>query len=410
MLSTPSARSGRPTWLSDAVTAAECREAGRARRRNLPWAALGAWERGIPAMHSDVVARIAADPVSGLRCQLIGNPELACRRDARSGARVIDVDDLEDAVVGPWEWDVRRAAVRLACDAHSDEVAAANVRHFIAAYRMQIREVAARDALTAAVLTAAEGVHDAAAAYQSMCRGGKGDIVRAAYPVYDVGSAVTAYTSGDCITLPRGNRPAGESDASDDVLRWFAEYRENLPEAAAFLLEDCSVVDAVMVDAEGAEDDGIAVRDGDLLVLVRTGALRALLRARRARSSVWPNASAGADAQRILLAGSVVRIAADPCAAWCTDARRLGSVVWSTAVASVQPRGRKSERARAVLEVQPKWWRHRYAEALGGLVARAHAMSIDVHALSGYLGGSDGFDQMLTQSSLRARAALSASS
>jgi hypothetical protein len=171
-------------------------------------------------------------------------------------------------------------------------------------------------------------------------------------------------------------------------------------------MSDAVVVDAVRLSGTRIAEDRLAACAGDLLVLVSNAGRRILLRAHAARPSAWPTASTGSDAQRLLLAGSLLHVVPDPLAGWCTDARRLGSVTWSTALAAGGHASRKRLAARETLDAAPGWWQRRYAVALGAVTGRAHAATVDVHALAGYLGGSTGFDEVLATSSLRVRSAV----
>lgn len=408
MISGFSAHPTAPAWLSGTVTADDARDAGRARRRNLPWAALVAWEGGLPDTAEDVVERIAADPQSGLACQLIGDPSIRFRsvddrRDAGRDAFVTDVGELDDAVPGPWEWDVRIAAARIALSARSDDGAVRAVREFARAYRAQVRAASARDEFMPT-----DAVRGATADYLHITRGSRGDIVRRAVPHFGRASGPSDRAiAGRGIPAAGSEDDAGEVDSAE-VLRWFAEYRENLPEGGAMQLADAVIVDAVRLRDAHIEAGRLAACPGDLVVLVRHGARRILLRAHRARPSVWPTASTGSDAQRVLLAGSLLHVVPDPLAGWCTDARRLGSVVWSTALAADGRTSRKRLAAREVVAARPGWWQRRHAAALGSVTGRGHAATVDVHALAGYLGGSTGFDEVLATSSLRVRGALRA--
>ena len=97
----------------------------------------------------------------------------------------------------------------------------------------------------------------------------------------------------------------------------------------------------------------------------------------------------GSDAQRVLLASALLQVSPDPLLGWSSDVRQTRSVMWSQAVPD-QP-------ARLGM---PQWLRLREAEALGSVLGRAHARTVDASALAGYLGGSDGFDRALAESTL----------
>lgn len=371
----------RPDWLSDALTPKPARAAGRRRRQDLPFVEVLAWRGGLPSSAAGVVEAIRADAVSGLLCQTVGRPDLRVVRDLATGAVLVDICDVDDAVVGPWEWDVRIAALDLAGGAPHSAAALDDVEEFGRSYRTTIRRMA-----QAGQPRWRPTVAQARATYRELVRGSRGEGVVAGIPVWERECALAMFRRGD---LPDD---AVAADAVE-VRRWFAEYRENLPEAAGLRLGEVEIVEAVHVGAS-------------TLVLGAGPATHLLWQVRTARPSVWGQADSGSDAQRLLLAADLVSAVVDPLAGWCSDARRLGSLVWGSALAPSAPRGRRGARAAALLERAPHWWRRRCARALGVTLARAHASTVDLAALAGYLGGSPAFDERLAASSARARLAL----
>ena len=378
-----------PSWIEIGSSRSERREAGRARRRNVPWAAVVEWPTGAsllidPLDIPGLCAVVAQAPTSGLMAHLIGpTAHLLAVKDERSELVVADLGGLDHAIEGPWEWDVRTIALRVARDTQSVEKGRAVVAEFARAYREAIRATAALE--HAGGWQGLASGPGARGAYARLTRGGeKGKTASAAFPVIVRGRTASQWVKGRS-RIVRKTLPFDRVEAdSDAVLRMFAEYREALPEALALRMQRMVVVDAV-----GRADSG------GLLVLAvdEEGNDPILLQTTVVRESAWePYAGdvvLGSDAQRVLLASTLLQVSPDPLLGWSSDVRQTRSVMWSQAVNddSVRPS-------------MPHWMRLREAEALGSVLGRAHARTVDASALAGYLGGSDGFDQALAAATL----------
>ncbi len=376
-----------PPWIEIGSSRSERREAGRARRRNLPWAAGMEWPASTsflidPLDIQGLCAVVAQAPTSGLMAHLVGpTADLLAVRDERSELVVADLGGLDHAIEGPWEWDVRTIGLRLARDTQSVEKGRAVVAQFACAYREAIRAAAALEHAGGwQGLVSGPG---AKVAYTKLIRGGKkGKTTSTAFPVTERGHL--AWVKGRSRIL-RKELPFDcvEVD-SDAVLRMFAEYREALPEALSLRMQRMVVVDAV-----GRADSG------ELLVLIvdEDGNDPILLQTSLVRESAWePYAGdvvLGSDAQRVLLASTLLQVSPDPLLGWSSDVRQTRSVIWAQAGTHEQKR-----------LSMPQWMRLREAEALGSVLGRAHARTVDASALAGYLGGSDGFDRALAESTL----------
>ena len=376
-----------PAWIESGSSRGERREAGRARRRNLPWAAGMEWPTGTsllidPLDIPGLCAVVAQAPTSGLMAHLVGpTAHLRAVKDERSELVVADLGGLDHAIEGPWEWDVRTIALRVARDTQSVEKGRTVVAQFARAYREAIRAAAALEHAGGwQGLASGPGAVDA---YARLIRGGaKGKITSTAFSVMVRGSL--AWVKGTS-RIVRKALPFDQVETdSDAVLRMFAEYREALPEALALRMQRMVVVDAV-----GRADSG------GLLVLVvdEEGNDPILLQTTLVRESAWePYAGdvvLGSDAQRVLLASTLLQVSPDPLLGWSSDVRQTRSAMWCQAV--------NDDPARPSM---PQWMRLREAEALGAVLGRAHARTVDASALAGYLGGSDGFDRALAESTL----------
>lgn len=327
-------------------------------------------------------AVVAQAPTSGLMAHLVGpTAHLLAIRDERSELVVADLGGLEHAIEGPWEWDIRTIALRLARDTQSVEKGRAVVSQFAHSYRDAIRSAAALE--HAGGWQGLASGPGALGAYAQLTRGGaKGKTASAAFPVTARGRL--GWVKGNS-RIVRKELPFDRVEVdSDAVLRMFAEYREALPEALSLRMQRMVVVDAV-----GRADSG------GLLVLVvdEEGHDPILLQTSVVHESTWEpfagDAVLGSDAQRVLLASTLLQVSPDPLLGWSSDVRQTRSVMWSQAVPD-QP-------ARLGM---PQWLRLREAAATGSVLGRAHARTVDASALAGYLGGSDGFDRALAESTL----------
>jgi len=101
-----------------------------------------AFYRGAAAVMAD---DLAATDVTGLRVQACGDAHLLNFGLFASPERhlVFDVNDFDETLPGPWEWDVKRLAASLAVaareDGFDDRRTAETVRACVAAYRHQLR-------------------------------------------------------------------------------------------------------------------------------------------------------------------------------------------------------------------------------------------------------------------------------
>jgi uncharacterized protein (DUF2252 family) len=91
---------------------------------------------------------LAASPVSGLRVQLCGDAHLSNFGLFASPERrlVFDLNDFDETLAGPWEWDVKRLAASMAVAGRANGFSAKQrdtiVRATVAGYREAMREFA----------------------------------------------------------------------------------------------------------------------------------------------------------------------------------------------------------------------------------------------------------------------------
>jgi uncharacterized protein (DUF2252 family) len=121
-----------------------------------------------------MAADLATTPASGLRAQLCGDAHLANFGAFASPSRrlVFDVNDFDETLPGPFEWDVKRLAASLVVAGRNNGFGAKDCRKIVLAgverYRTAMREFAGKPFL--AVWYAHLDVDDAIAQFQSQMK------------------------------------------------------------------------------------------------------------------------------------------------------------------------------------------------------------------------------------------------
>src|SRR5690242_4214452 len=96
---------------------------------------------------------LAGTPRSGLQTQICGDAHLANFGVFASPERrlIFDINDFDETLPGPWEWDVKRLAASLEVAGRDNDFSAKDRRNIVlaavAAYRKAMREFAAKPAL-----------------------------------------------------------------------------------------------------------------------------------------------------------------------------------------------------------------------------------------------------------------------
>lgn len=365
-----------------ADAAGDRREEGRALRRTVPFdAALALSEPSATDRRDAFAAAVAAEARTGIVTACIGDAPAGVVREPGLPGRVLDVLDVDDALPGPWEYDVlllaaglagesrprrRREIARRAGDAYRDAVRA------LARYPLHARR--------------AEALSRAAAL------GAKRD--------GSVGSAeaVDVFVRDDRIRRSRADArwahlPGAEVSGVEDPERELSLYRESLSDRDALLLASYRVADAY---ADGR---------GHAMVLLARGGSTAdqlLLEAVPAGPSslepafgVW---RLGSDVHRVLSMRSAVPLVPPELSGWSTSVDGALGRVWQRARAGRLGRsdgvpGRPAGRlGRSDADLVRR-------AALVGLV---HASTGDAALLAGYLGNSAAFPDAVADAAHRA--------
>jgi uncharacterized protein (DUF2252 family) len=356
---------------------------------------------------------LAATPVSGLAVQACGDAHLSNFGIFGSADRllVFDVNDFDETLPGPWEWDVKRLAASMEVAGRDNGFSGKERREIVgttvASYRRAMRDFAAMTNLD--IWYAHADVDQLQADYQSQLR---------ARQRKEVGKALTKARTRDSmqevskLTRVVGGRPRIIAEppllvpvndllpAKTDQEAFLAQikdliatYRRTLETDRRYLLEEFQFADmARKVVGVGS----VGTRCWIVLLLGRDTTDPLFLQVKEAEASVlsrFVGASKYANQGLRVVAGQrLMQASSDIFLGWQRTAigldgkqrdfyvRQLRDWKFSVPIESMVPRGMRL-----------------YGELCGWTLARAHARSGDRIAIAAYLGGSDVFDKAITR-------------
>ncbi|MBB5916356.1 uncharacterized protein (DUF2252 family) [Nocardia transvalensis] len=356
-----------------------------------------AFLRGAPAI---MAADLAQGENTGLRVQLCGDAHIANFGLYASPERnlVFDVNDFDETLPGPFEWDVKRLCASAAVAARdggcTDEQAVGAVRAAATAYRETMHRLAELDSLTVWYQSAA--AEDYMRLIEKPKQRRKVEKTANSARRRTSLQALDKLTEPDAHGIPRiKNQPPllVPIETMDRRLleATFADYRESLPDERRTLIDRYEIVDfALKVVGVGS----VGTRCFVLLLQDRETASPLFLQVKQAECSVLADHLAPSDyrhqGQRVVVGQRLMQSASDIFLGWSTGPadnwfyiRQLRDMKGSADIASMSA---------AELAV--------YAALCGTVLARAHARSGDRVAIAGYLGGSDVFDTAMADFAL----------
>src|SRR5690242_11309012 len=353
-----------------------------------------------------MAADLAATPVSGLRTQLCGDAHLSNFGGFGSPERrlVFDVNDFDETLPGPFEWDVKRLVASLVVAGRDNGFAAGDTRQVALAaaarYRKAMREFAA--APTLAVWYSHLDVEDAIAQFKLQLKKSqvrKSEKMAAKVRTRDSTQAVAKLTTmvdgqREVVSDPPLIVPLEELDAgaSYGMLRSLVGgYARTLPPDRQHLLGRFRLTrvarKVVGVSSVGTQAWIVLMEaeDGDPLLLQAKQAQPSVLAAYAGASEYDHQGERVVAGQRLMQAASdiflgwqrTVNPPGDP-GGGHTDyyVRQLRDWKYSAPIERMGPK-------------QPS----DYGELCAWTLARAHARTGDRFAIAAYLGGSDKFDR-----------------
>ncbi len=353
-----------------------------------------------------MAADLAAAPDSGLRVQLCGDAHLANFGVFGSPERrlVFDVNDFDETLPGPFEWDVKRLVASLVVAGRDNGFAAGDTRRgalaAAARYRTAMREFAA--ASTLAVWYSHLDVEDAIARFRLRLKKSqvrKSESMAAKLRTRDSTQAVAKLTKvvhgqREIISDPPLIVPIEELAAgtSYDLLRSLvSDYAQTLPPDRRHLLGRFRLTrvarKVVGVGSVGTQSWIVLLEaqdDLDPLLLQAKQATRSVL-AGYAGESEYDN-----QGERVVAGQRLMQAASDIFLGWQRTVPPAGGPGGPTDYYLRQLRDWKYS---APIERMGPAELSDYGELCAWTLARAHARTGDRFAIAAYLGGSAKFDQ-----------------
>ena len=338
---------------------------------------------------------LAHTPTSNIRVQACGDCHLSNFGLFATPERnlVFDINDFDETLPAPFEWDVKRLAASFYIGAQdnrfSDKDCDLITRSCVRAYREAIAKFSAMSALDVwysrfdmdAFIASAPDA-EAKKNRERIRREARANIADYVFP------KITQVQDGMrhiADQPPLVYHPPPELKIPENLIYVFQMYRETLPYERRVLLDRYHIEDIAMkVVGVGS----VGTRCGIILLMAEDND-PLLLQVKEARTSVLaPYAGKSTfshQGERIVVGQRLMQSASDMMLGWTTGQqnfhfylRQLRDMKFSLDISIMKP-------------IQLS----RYAEVCGWTLARAHARSGDAAMLYGYMGKSDTFDRAI---------------
>jgi uncharacterized protein (DUF2252 family) len=350
---------------------------------------------------------LAATPATGLPVQACGDAHLSNFGVFGSPERrlVFDINDFDETLPAPWEWDVKRLAASIEIAARENGFPAGQRRKIVLAavtrYRQAMRDFAGLSNMQ--VWYASLDVDDLRAELKltgrlrkavdtGLSRARGSDSMKALAKLTQTVDGRPQIVSDPPLTVPIREMFPHAGDAITLTGRLhdlLALYRQTLPADTAELLLRYELADiARKVVGVGS----VGTRCWIVLMLASDGSEPLFLQVKEAENSVLAEFAGRSryanQGERVVVGQRFTQAASDIFLGWVrvvrgTDGRHHDYYV----------RQLRDWKFSANVAGMPPGWLRQYAALCGWTLARAHAKTGDRFAIAGYLGASDVFDQ-----------------
>jgi uncharacterized protein (DUF2252 family) len=356
---------------------------------------------------------LAATPASGLAVQACGDAHLSNFGIFGSAERrlMFDVNDFDETLPGPWEWDVKRLAASLEVAARGNGFPGKQRRDIVTAavsrYRQAMRRFAGMTDLD--VWYAHADMDEVRAQFESklaprqrkmvakgLAKARTRDSMQEVAKLTRMVDGRPRIISDPPLLVPIDELVPGEADRTAfeaQISGLIAKYRRTLETDRKFLLEQFQFCDlARKVVGVGS----VGTRCWIVLMLGRDESDPLFLQVKEAETSVlsrFVGASKHVNqGQRVVAGQRLMQASSDIFLGWQRIesgldgrqrdfyVRQLRDWKYSVDIENILPQGMRL-----------------YGELCGWTLARAHARSGDRIAIAAYLGGSDVFDRAIAQ-------------
>ena len=356
---------------------------------------------------------LASTPVSGLAVQACGDAHLSNFGVFGSAERrlVFDVNDFDETLPGPWEWDLKRLAASLEVAARGNGFPGKDRREIVTAsvarYRQAMRTFAGMTNLQVwyALMDVAElraqfdaqmKVRQRKTVDKDLAKARTRDSMQEVAKLCRLVDGRPRIISDPPLLVPMEELLPRQEDAAEfesQLLGLIATYRRTLETDRRFLFETFRYADlARKVVGVGS----VGTRCWILLMFGRDESDPLFLQVKEAQASVLAQFVGASkytnQGQRVVAGQRLMQASSDIFLGWDRTevgldgqqrdfyVRQLRDWKYSLPIEAMVPRGMRA-----------------YGEACGWALARAHACSGDRIAIAAYLGGSDVFDKAITR-------------
>jgi uncharacterized protein (DUF2252 family) len=357
---------------------------------------------------------LAGAPVSGLTVQACGDAHLSNFGAFGSPERrlLFDINDFDETLPGPWEWDVKRLAASLEVAARDNGFGKKQrdqiVMSSATSYRQAMRQFAVMTNLD--IWYARADVEDLRQQFAGQVKGGQRkqldkniakartrDSMQALSKLTTTVNGQPRITADPPLIIPASDLVPDDAERSEIIKRLsrlMSSFKRTLQNDRKALLDQYAMVDlARKVVGVGS----VGTRCWIILMLGRDASDPLFLQVKEAEESVLAR-YAGASAfdnqgHRVVAGQRLMQASSDIFLGWQRNpagidddqphdfyVRQLRDWKFSLDIATMNPRGMRQ-----------------YAELCGWTLARAHARSGDRIAIAAYLGGSDVFDRAIAE-------------
>jgi uncharacterized protein (DUF2252 family) len=342
-----------------------------------------------------MAADLSATPSTGLRVQACGDCHIANFGGFGSPERrlVFDINDFDETLPAPWEWDLKRLAASTVLagrelgvgDKHCGSAARASAR----SYREHMRDYSEMRALEVWYSHLdAEVFIDEAQSFAARKRWSRIEKSARLQTAEHVFPKITTHKNGRLRIIdmpPLVYHPTEIASITSRVHKMFKRYRRTLPEERRVVLERYHVVDiarkVVGIGSVGTRCDVALLMAGakDPLFLQFKQADESVL-APYAGKSRYSN-----QGERVVTGQRMLQSASDVFLGWASDDD--GTDYYFRQLRDMRMKIDVSHMS------HEDWFE--YVEICGWALARAHARTGDPAKIAGYLGKNDSFDRAI---------------
>jgi len=360
-----------------------------------------------------MAADLAATPVSGLAVQACGDAHLSNFGVYASPERalVFDLNDFDETLPGPWEWDVKRLAASLEVAGRGNGYRRTQRRQIVIAavrrYREAMRGFAGQASL--AVWYARADITDLRRQFGSqltareqeradrdMTKARSRDSIQALSQLTCQVDGRPRIVPDPPLVVPLADLIPGQADQARlqaEVTNLIAGYRRTLQTDRRYLLEQFEFADmARKVVGVGS----VGTRCWIVLMLGRDGSDPLFLQAKEAERSVLEEFAGTSEyanhGQRVVAGQRLMQAASDIFLGWQRSQADPDGTRHDYYIRQL-----RDQKLSADVEAMTPAAMRVYGELCGWTLARAHARSGDRIAIAAYLGRSAVFDEAIAE-------------